>query len=211
VSTDVPPPEEALLRNLLERVARREVTVDEALPQVQVLSQHAMRASGVASLQAFTTMLQPAIQRQKAAAAWIVGGIFALIGTIFFCVGLGIGWRSLQFLDAPKAPGVITSAGRNPTATYFVNGKEYHTTARISSSPPPFNQGDQCTVLYNPDHPSDAQIDYFVERWLFLVIFGGLGAIFGLIGWLMLFFKMLGRIFRAQPVTIDESQRFTVE
>ena len=37
---NTPPPDEALLRNLLERVSRREITVEEALPQVRLLSQH---------------------------------------------------------------------------------------------------------------------------------------------------------------------------
>lgn len=209
--SNTPSPEEALLRNLLERVAAGEVTVDEALPQVRLLSQHALQTSGVASLQAFSTLLQPMVQRQTAAAAWIVGCIFALIGTIFFCVGVGISYRSFQFLDAPKVEGVIVGGGRSPTAKYEVNNKEYKVTSRISSNPPPFNVGDKVTVLYKADDPADAQIDGFVERWLFLLIFGGIGAVLGLIGWGMLLFKILGRLFGVAPVNINESQRFTVE
>lgn len=204
-----PPPDEALLRNLLERVSRREVTVDEALPQVKLLAQHSLQTSGAASLQAFTAMLQPMVQRQKAAAGWIVGIIFAILGSVFFCVGIGIGWRSLQFLDSPTADAVIIAGGRSPTAKYKVNNTEYRVTARLSTSPPPFNVGDQCRVVYKADDPADAQIDTFVERWLFLTIFGGIGAVFGVIGWGLLFFKIVGRLLRPRPV--DEAQRFTVE
>lgn len=208
---NTPPPDEALLRNLLERVSRREITIDEALPQVRLLSQHALQTSGVASMQAFSTLLQPMIQRQKAAAAWIVGGIFAFIGTIFLCVGIGFGWRSFQFLDAPRADGVIVAGGELPIAKYEVNGREHQVTMSISFSPPLFNVGDQVGVLYWADDPSNAQLDHFVDRWLFLVIFGGIGAILGLIGWGLLFFKLLGRLFRARPVNLNESPRFTVE
>lgn len=204
-------PQEALLRNLLERVSRREVTVDEALPQVKLLAQHSLQNSGAASLQAFTTILQPMIQRQKAAAGWVVGIIFAFIGTIFLCVGVGIGWRSFQFLNAPTADAVIVAGGRSPTAEYEVNNVKHRVTARLSTSPPPFNVGDKCQVVYKADNPADAQIDTFVERWLFVTIFGGIGAVFALIGWGLLFFKILGRMFRSAPVNVDESQRFTVE
>lgn len=209
--SSVPPPDEALLRNLLERVARGEVSVDAAMPQVKLLTQQSLQMSGAASLQAFSNLLRPAMQRQAAAGTWIAGGILALIGTIFFLVGVGIGWRSIQFMDAARADGVIVGGGALPIAKYEVNNKEYRVTGRISSKPPAFNAGDKVTVLYKPDNPADAQIDGFVERWLFLTIFGGIGFILGLIGWSLLFFKIVGRLFRARPVDVDEAQRFTIE
>lgn len=196
-----PRPDEALLRNLLERVARQELSVDEALPQVQLLT------GSVAS-----TIQNATMQRQKATASWIVGGVFAAIGTVFLCVGLGISWQSLQFLDAPKADGVIIAMGNGvPTAKYKVKNVEYQVKGTVSSKPPAFSVGDKVTVLYKADDPADAHIDSFVERWLFLIIFGGLGAVFAAIGWLTLISKLVAYIFRPWPAAIDESERFKFE
>ncbi len=210
--SSVPPPDEALLRNLLERVARGEISVDAAMPQVKLLTQQSLQMSGAASLQAFSNLLRPAMERRAAAGTWIAGGILALIGTIFFLVGVGIGWRSFQFMDAARAEGVVIRVSNGkPTVRYEVQNKDYEVTGLISSKPPAFHVGEQVTVLYKPEKPEDAQIDGFVERWLFLTIFGCIGFILGLIGWSLLFFKIVGRLFRARPVDVDEAQRFTIE
>ena len=210
--SSMPPPDEALLRNLLERVARGEVSVEAALPQVKLLTQQSLQMSGAASLQAFSNLLRPAMQRQAAAGTWIAGGILALIGTIFFLVGVGIGWRSIQFMDAARADGVVIRvANGKPTVRYAVQNQDYEVIGSVSSKPPSFAVGEKVTVLYKPEKPADAQIDGFVERWLFLTIFGGIGFILGLIGWSLLFFRIVARLFRARPVDVDEAQRFTIE
>jgi hypothetical protein len=192
-------PGDALLRNLLERVRNGEVSVDEAMPQVRLLGERALLAGVTTS-------------RRGVGGNWIFGLVFALIGTVFVGVGGGMGWRSVQFLGAPQADGVVVAVDRGiPTAKYKVKDVEYEVRGAISSKPPAFRVGDKVAVLYNPDKPGDAQIDSFVERWLFLLVFGGLGAVFASIGWGLLIALILGRVARAWQAASVEPERFTIE
>jgi hypothetical protein len=45
----------------------------------------------------------------------------------------------------------------------------------ISTAPAAYSVGDKVVVLYQPGDPSQAQIDSFVGRWLFAVIFTAVG------------------------------------
>jgi hypothetical protein len=183
----------------LERVRNSELSVDEAIPQVRVLGERAF-------LTGFTT------SRRSVGGNGILGLVFAVIGTIFLAVGGGMGWRSVRFLGAPTVDGVVVAVGGGiPTAKYKVKDVEYQVRGAISSKPPAFQVGDKVAVLYNPEKPGDSQIDSFVERWLFLLVFGGLGAVFALIGWGILISMILGRIARAWQATSSEPERFTIE
>lgn len=216
MSSPTPPPNDAELRKILDDVAAGRTTVDQAQWQIKNL------LPTTAQAQALATMLGPMIGRQRntaaSAAGWIVGGILALIGTIFFCVGLFFSRQSLELLHgSAQADGVVTKMlhegkGAKPVVKYSVDGKDYETIGKISTSPPAFHVGERVKVSYRIGDPSYAIIDSFVERWLFPLIFGGIGAVVGLIGWLILlvkFLKLLLRPFRMQPT--DEAERFTVE
>lgn len=202
MNTPTPDPRDALLRNLLERVRNGDVSVDEAMPQAKLLCERAITPFPLGAMTV----------RGGAVGNLILGLVFALMGTIFVGVGGTMGWRSIQFLDAPKADGVIVAVGGGiPTAKYKVKNVEYQVRGAISSKPPAFTVGDKVTVLYNPDKPGDAQIDSFVERWLFLLIFGGLGAVFALIGWGLLITMLFSRISRSWQTASAEPERFTFE
>lgn len=66
-----------------------------------------------------------------------------------------------------------------PVVEYVVDGRRYEITGIISSSPSAYSVRDKAVVHYIPDDPADAQVSSFVERWLFLLIFGGLGVTLG--------------------------------
>lgn len=54
--------------------------------------------------------------------------------------------------------------------------------SRIGSSPPRYKAGDQVSVLYDPETPSSAIIDGWLERWFGALFLSGIGVIFAIVG-----------------------------
>jgi hypothetical protein len=204
-----PPPTDAELRRLLEDVAAGRVSVDQALPRI-----HLLRKDAVGQ---FAQRMQPLDERQKRAASWVVGVIFALIGTVFATIGIGFGWRSWDFeVGASRTPGTVIAMRRDgknsrPVVKYSVQGKEYEVVGTMSSNMNLYTVGEQIAVLYKPDKPENAQINAFSERWLFPAIFGGIGVVLGCIGWGLLLFKLGALFLSRKPKPLAESERFTIE
>lgn len=66
----------------------------------------------------------------------------------------------------------------------------------FGSYPPKYYKGQEINVLYQPDNPAKARIDDQVGNYLFVIIFGGMGLIFFLIGailWGIVFKQKLKR------------------
>lgn len=64
------------------------------------------------------------------------------------------------------------------------DGTFVETRSSIGASPPDQQPGDEITVLYNPDNPSEARVDSPANRllsWVASIITGGIGLIFGLV------------------------------
>jgi hypothetical protein len=57
-------------------------------------------------------------------------------------------------------------------------GKQHEIYSSSGSYPPSYEVGEKVTVLYQSDNPSNAEIDSFMDKWLFTVLLAG----FGLIG-----------------------------
>ncbi|MBI1732446.1 MAG: DUF3592 domain-containing protein [Gammaproteobacteria bacterium] len=62
------------------------------------------------------------------------------------------------------------------------NGKTIEFTSSTSSNPPSYSVEEKVGVWYDPAKPEHAEIDGYFSLWGITTIFGGLGAIFFLVG-----------------------------
>ena len=111
--------------------------------------------------------------------------VFLILGIVFGGIGAGFGIRSVQCArSALEADGVVVDlrragkGGSRPVVEYRVGDQVRSVEGSISTKPPAYSVGDKVRVLYDPANPPDARINSFVERWLFSVIFGGVGILF---------------------------------
>jgi hypothetical protein len=121
----------------------------------------------------------------------LVSRVFIIIGGCFALIGVGFAAYSVVFASgAERVEGTVTEmVGGNrkaPVVEYQVDGKSYVFRDSISTAPPAYDVGDKVVILYRPDDPRRAQIDSFVGRWLFAVIFTSLGLSAAAIGVLCL-------------------------
>ena len=72
------------------------------------------------------------------------------------------------------------------------DGREVRVEAGFSSSPPCCAVGDRVMVRYDPADPSSAQMTGFLSSWLVATILGGMGAVFLLVGGLVMRFAGRG-------------------
>ena len=61
-------------------------------------------------------------------------------------------------------------------------GEETEFRTNVGSSSDRFEVGQRLDVLYNPEEPSDARIQSFMQLWLPTLILGVLGGVFVLVG-----------------------------
>lgn len=187
------------LRNVLTELASGRLLVDEALAEVKRLSAAPKpQAAG-------TTHVKSS---GKPGGGLIVAVVFLLIGGIFSAVGGGFAVKSIRFQrEGLRAPGTVVrlqSAGKGntkPVVKYVVDGKSYETIGTLASKPAAFDVGEKVDVFYMPDNPEHAQINGFVERWLFPTIFGGIGALLFVIGLFIVLGAIVRRLFR--PLSAD--------
>lgn len=159
--------------------------------------------------------IAPEQRHRSGSFPWPAALLMALLGTVFLGVGYYTGRKTLDF----RANGATTEGevvrmirkdkSSKPEVKYAVNGIDYYVTGEISSKPPAFHVGERVEILYKPDKPDDAVINSFSERWLFPIIFGGIGVVVGLAGWGILLVKTLSKLFASRSSPDDE--RFTVE
>ncbi len=81
-----------------------------------------------------------------------------------------------------------------PIVSYEWEGVFYEARGQVASNPPAFEIGEEVNVLVNPNDPSAAVIDSFVERWLIVLILGFMGLIFSSIGLGAVLHKPLGKL-----------------
>jgi len=201
----------AELRQLLEDVSAHRTSVDAALRQINAM-QRPSRQSAASSL-------QPTVRTsyKRNSASWFGGIIMAFIGSIFFGVGILTSWPSIQLLDgSARAEGVVVrmiggGKGSKPVVRFFAGGKPFEIEGKISSSPPAFRTGERVEVIYRIADPELAIINSFVERWLFPVIFGGIGLVLSLVGLGMLATRILGKLRSAFTLDTDPAERFSIE
>ncbi len=123
---------------------------------------------------------------------------FAAFGLLFAAIG-GWFWHSDAQLAGmgERAPGVVTGFASSyssdggttykPVVRFTTQaGEEREFTSSVGSSPAAYDRGEEVEVIYDPWTPEKAMIDSFTERHLFPLVFGGLGALFAVIGFAMM-------------------------
>ena len=196
------------LRTVLQELASGRLLVDEALVQVKRLRSAPNAAIG-----------SSVVTRKQSKGGLIIAGlILTVIGGIFAAVGGAFGYKTLRFEQmGHKVEGEVVrmqhgggkSKGSKPVVAYVVSGKRYEIVGTVSSSPPAWKVGEKPTVYYNPDDPTDAQISGFVERWLFPVIFGGIGGVVALVGGILLLTGIVRKLFGSLTTEAIENARFS--
>ena len=132
---------------------------------------------------------------------WI-GGLFAAIGLVLLIIGGVLLQRDSRFGDAAAtAEGrvievvrhVDRKSDRSKGVTFTAviaftdrSGTQQTFSESISTNPPRFAVGDQPAVLYDPAQPSRAVVDDFWGRKGVATIFSALGAVFALLGLVLL-------------------------
>lgn len=196
------------LRTVLQELASGRLLVDEALVQVKKLRPAASAHLGASVV----------TRKQSKGGLIIAGLILTVIGGIFAAVGGAFGYKTWRFERmGHKVEGEVTqmvhgsgkSKGAKPVVKYVVGGKQYETVGTVSSSPPAWKVGERPTVYYNPDDPKDAQISGFVERWLFPVIFGGIGGVVALVGGTLLLTGIVRKLLGTMTSEALENARFS--
>lgn len=129
---------------------------------------------------------------------------WAFLGVAAVClIVMGVLWTrdAMYTRSSLRATGTVielvaksadNSAGVSDRVRFTTaDGHDVEFVEMLSTYPPRYDVGDQVTVLYDLKEPASAMIDDFWSHYLgvfvvsiFLGIFGTLGAIFSLIGWL---------------------------
>lgn len=121
----------------------------------------------------------------------ILAAIFLGIGTIFLAVAISITIFSYGFFqDALSTEGVISDIVRDSSShdkqdhdvyiTYNIDGQEYESEINYYSSS--MEIGQKITVYYIEDNKTDIRI----KEYLLPIIFGSIGAVFFIIGFVFL-------------------------
>ncbi|NZA27241.1 DUF3592 domain-containing protein [Luteimonas sp. SJ-92] len=151
--------------------------------------------------------------------------ILVVIKYLFAAIGVGMllgalllfsGTRSF-LAEAVRAEGVVVDLERSRSSestTYrpvvlftAQDGQEATFVSSSGSNPPSHRRGERVQVLYPPGRPEEARIDGFFPLWGAVVILGGIGSAFFLIGGGMVLFGALkgrdARYLRANGMRIE--------
>jgi hypothetical protein len=140
------------------------------------------------------------VELEGRARYWVrlAGGLLFFAAGLALLVGSVITYRSARsrLEKWVRTVGVVTGLEEKWTnddngsrVTYapkvkfvLASGEEHHFIGSISSRPPSYSEGEQVRVLYNPQRPSEADIDSFTTHWFPPLAFLGMGVIFVPIG-----------------------------
>jgi hypothetical protein len=122
--------------------------------------------------------------------------IFAGAGTLLLVIGLIEAVHTQWFVTrAARASGVVVenisgtdsegSSTVRPQVRFRIpTGQVFLFISRVGSSRPRYEAGEGVPVLYDPENPGDARIQSSLSLWFVSLVFGGLGALFGAIGFI---------------------------
>jgi ribosomal protein L7/L12 len=123
----------------------------------------------------------------------IVFLFFAGLGTLFLTLSCYWLWRDYQFTsDAVSTTGKVIDlhygmdgdSGAAPVIEYYWKGTEMFYQGSVYSNPPAVEIGEHVELFINPDNPSDVVINLISERYILIFVFGFIGFVFSMIGYL---------------------------
>jgi hypothetical protein len=186
------------LRSILIELSMGRLTVDEAHAKINDLA-------------------RPGSSAKSQKSSLVAGLIVLLVGLVFGGVGVGFGIKAMSFShDAGSTEGTVVRYDRSggkgntrvPIVRYTVDGKDFETRGIGSNMPPALHS--KVKILYKSADPNDAQIDSFVQRWLFPLVFGGVGGLVSLVGLSLTVYGVAQKFRAAALPTGSASERFTV-
>ena len=115
----------------------------------------------------------------------ILSYLFLLIG-IGALAGAGYVYSNTSdfVANASKAQGTVVALRSGAPEVKFRahDGREVQFTSSVSSKPPSYNVGETVEVLYRKERPEDAEVNAPMTLWLGVIVLGGLGSGFSLVG-----------------------------
>lgn len=112
--------------------------------------------------------------------SWIFGGI----GCLLLCIAGLIYYFQLQTIGkSVQGKGVVielqrSSKGTAPVIAYDWQGKEMLYYSGTYSSPSAYELDEEVDLFINSEDPTDVIVNTFTDRWLAVVIVGGIGIVF---------------------------------
>lgn len=111
--------------------------------------------------------------------------VFITLGVLFMGGATYIYYRQFQSIEqSDLIKGKVVSMRENgdglsaPVIEYEWQGKKWVYASKTYSSPPSFTVDEEVPVYVNRQQPDDVTVDTFSERWLLILILGGLGFFF---------------------------------
>jgi ribosomal protein L7/L12 len=125
--------------------------------------------------------------------------IFAGIGTLFLLIAAYFYWQDYTIThDSIIVTGKVIElrygssdlkSGAIPVVSYQWKGQPKLYYGSIYSNPPAVEVGEKVDLIVSRNNPDLVTLKIFSERYLFMIVFGFLGLIFALIGYLGLFMR----------------------
>ncbi len=123
---------------------------------------------------------------------WMAVG-FVISGLLFVAWGAYESWPQWRgTFGMPRAEGTLVEVapaggdGEVLVIDYQVDGRPFRTRHRVLLGNMPHQRGEKIPVRYSPDRPQEGVADTFSETWGLLLILGGCGGLFVLVGALAL-------------------------
>jgi hypothetical protein len=122
-----------------------------------------------------------------------IGSIFAIVGLAMISGAAYVATSTQRFVaTAAQAQGVVVAMEGSDTLAPVVeftarDGRQVRFRSNVSSNPPDFSVGEPVVVYYDAAAPDDARIDSFVQLWFLPTLLGGMGSVFGAIGFFTLY------------------------
>ena len=130
----------------------------------------------------------------------IVRNVFTAVGLALLAAALYLYQDTQNFTQgALTGDGVVTELVRarssDSNSSTYRPVVEFHTddgslvevTSTMGSNSPSFRVGESVQVYYHADRPHQAKINSFLSLWGLPLIFGGIGGIFFLVGFVMIY------------------------
>ncbi|QOI98314.1 MAG: DUF3592 domain-containing protein [Flammeovirgaceae bacterium] len=135
-------------------------------------------------------VLNPAAETAKGCGSMVIKVIsfgFGFFGVVFILIGIGA-YLLFNYIeaDAVEVQGHVVDLrpspnggdGFAPVIEYEWNGQTKTHQSEVYSSPPDFETGQMVPVYVNPSNPDIVTIIYEETGWIFISVFGGIGAVF---------------------------------
>jgi len=115
----------------------------------------------------------------------ILGRVFAAIGLVGAAAAIALAVHQTLAIDGmlPSTGEVVAFQNRKPVVRFPVSATRSVTiVGGTASTPPAYDIGQRLRVYYDPNQPTNAVIDSYLERWFVPTLIGGLAALFGVLG-----------------------------